>query len=167
MKFLFFFITLFTLNLQAQEKELVNFLNKELRWEVKNQFKNQDRIERYDTLVVVEPFQIKNGVLSITVKHKRVFFSEKDDKYVESYFNEKQEVDLNKITKLTKDINVIFVTQPDAVKISENGIENRIYSLFFLQLCCSEKYNEIWARKLIALFEKAGYDSIEMENWYD
>ncbi len=166
MKFPFLLLLFFTLSLQAQEKELVNFLNKELRWEVKNQFKNHDRIERYDTLFVTEAFHIKNGMLSITVKHKKVLFSEKDRKYVESYFNEKQEVDLNKITKLSKDINVIFVTQPDAVKIYENGIENRTYSLFFLQLCCSERYNEIWGRKLIALLKKAGY-SIELDNWYD
>lgn len=166
MKLLLFLITLFTLNLQAQEKKITDFLNKDLRWEVENQFKNSDRLERYDTLVVVEPFQIKNGTLSIAVKRKKVEFSEQGDKYTETYFTEKQEVELNKITKLTKDINVIFVTRPDAVKIYENGIETRKYSLFFLQLCCSEKYNETWANELLTLFEKAGY-SIEMENWYD
>ncbi|WBV60833.1 hypothetical protein PFY12_01630 [Chryseobacterium camelliae] len=166
MKLLFLLITLFTLNLHAQEKKIVDFLNKDLRWEVENQFKNSDRIERYDTLVVVEPFQIKNGMLSIVVKRKKVEFSEQGDKYTETYFTEKQEIKLSKITRLSKDINVIFVTQPDAVNIYENGKKTGTYSLFFLQLCCSEKYNETWANELLTLLEKAGY-SIEMENWYD
>ncbi|MCE3074357.1 hypothetical protein [Chryseobacterium gwangjuense] len=166
MKPLLFLIILFSLNFQAQEKKIVDFLNKDLRWEVENQFKNSDRVERYDTLVVVEPFQIKNGMLSIAVKRKKVEFSEQGDKYTETYFTEKQEIELSKITRLSKDINVIFVTQPDAVKIYENGKETRTYSLFFLQLCCSEKYNETWANELLALLEKTGY-SIEMENWYD
>jgi hypothetical protein len=166
MKIALFLIPLFALNLQAQEKKIVDFLNKDLCWEVKNQFKNSDRMERYDTLVVTEPFQIKNGILSISVKRKKVDFSEKDDQYTEVYFTEKQEIELSKIVKISKDINIIFVTQPDAVKIYENGIETRKYSLFFLKLCCSEKYNEKWANELLTLFEKTGY-SIEMENWYD
>lgn len=166
MRFCFLFILLFTLNFNAQEKKLVDFLNKDLHWEVKNQFENTERIERYDTLVVAEPFQIKNGILSISVKRKKVDFSEKDNQYTETYYIEKQEVELSKITQLTKDINVIFVTQPDAVKIYENGDETRRYSLFFLQLCCSGKYNEMWAKELLELLKKAGY-SIEMDNWYD
>lgn len=166
MKLLLFLTTLFTLSLQAQEKKIVDFLNKDLRWEVKNQFENPERIERYDTLTVVEPFAIKNGILSITTKRKQTLYSENDDKYTETYIIEKQEVALNQIVELTKDINVIFVTRPDAVKISENGTETRTDDLFFLKLCCSAKYSEIWANELLALFKKAGY-TIEMDSWYD
>ena len=165
MKFLLFLLTLFTLNLQAQEKKIVDFLNKDLRWEVKNQFENSERIERYDTLVVVEPFRIKDRVLSITTKRRQTLISE-DGSYTETYVLAKQEVALDKITELTKDINVIFVTQPGAVKISENGTETSTDNLFFLQLCCSPKYSEIWAKELLTLFKKAGY-SIKMDSWYD
>jgi hypothetical protein len=166
MKLLLLLTTLFTLSLQAQEKKIVDFLNKDLRWEVKNQFENPERIERYDTLTVVKPFAIKNGILSITTKRRQTLYSENDDKYIEIYNTQEYEVALNQIVKLTKDINVIFVTQPDAVKISENGTETGTGDLFFLNLCCSPRYSEIWANELLAIFKKAGY-SIEIDSWYD
>ncbi|WP_299177053.1 hypothetical protein [uncultured Chryseobacterium sp.] len=166
MKLLLFFLSLLTINLYAQEKKTLEFLNRELRWELKNQFKNSDRIERYDTLKVTEPFAIKNGVLSISVQRKKNEYSENDDRYVETTVVQKQEVPLNKIVKLIKDINVIFITEPNAVKVYENGKEAYADHLFFLQLCCSERYDEVWAEELLDLLKKAGYN-IELENWYD
>jgi Fe-S oxidoreductase len=115
---------------------------------------------------VAEPFQIKNGILSIAVKRKKTLFSENANQYTVISYTEKQEIDLRNVIKLTKDINVIFVTERDAVKIYEDGKETRTYDLFFLQLCCSERYNEAWASEFVALLKKAGY-SIEMDNWYD
>lgn len=76
---------------------------------------------------------------------------------------------LDQITSIVKDINVIFETKYNAVKITQtykNGkITKREDNLFFLQLS-AEKNNEALAKRIIKVFNNAGL-TIEKEFWFD
>ncbi len=147
----------------SQQTEIVEILNKELKKEARLQLKNPDFSG--DTLWVVTPYRIDSNILSVTVRKKGYY----DDKY----YTEKQEIALHKIRAVVKDINVIFETDPDAVRITEvtenaDGsplTETRYYNLFFLHLS-TEKQNEALADKLIKAFKKTGL-TLEKRFWYD
>lgn len=106
-------------------------------------------------------FTIDHNILSLEVKKKRY--------YDDIYYTQKQEIDLQKIKTIIKDINIIFETEPDAVKITETNEKGekifRNSDMFFLYLSY-EKQNENLADDLIEVFKKAGYTIIK-GFWYD
>ncbi len=142
-----------------KQNEIEKRLNIELNKELKLQ-KEASYFEA-DTLIVVEPYKIENNILSVTVK-KRSY-------YTKEFYLEKQEIDLDKITSIIKDINVIFETDNDAVKITQTDFEGKIttrnFNLFFLHLS-TEKNNEFLAKNIIKAFKKEGY-TIENRFWFD
>lgn len=166
----------------SQTSEIVKILNLELKKEIKAQ---KEDCWNYigEKFEVVKNFSIKDSVLIIsainyegkevgemqtTMKILSIEVKKKSD-YGEDFYTEKQEVDLQKIKALVKDINIIFETEPDAVKITqtkENGEKNiRTSDMFFLQLSY-EKQNEYLADDLVEVFRMAGY-TIEKGFWYD
>lgn len=82
---------------------------------------------------------------------------------------QQQEVDLRKIQRVVKDINVIFETLPDAVVTTttdHNGsVRTGTGDMFFLHLSYRE-HNEDVAKELIKTFKKAGI-TIEKGYWHD
>lgn len=144
----------------SQKKEITKILNQELTKEIRYQKENPDDYsgEKFD---VVENFKIDNGILRISVKKKNL--------YKDGFYTEKQEVYLQKITTIAKDMNIIFETQPDAVTVTnteETGEKSsRKTDMFFLHLSVV-KQNEYLANELVKAFKKAGY-KIEKGNWYD
>ena len=154
------FFLLLTISVFSQKEiEIEKLLNKELKKEL--QFQNDNPTFEGDSLIIVEPFKVENNILSITIK--------KISYYEENSYLEKQEVALDQITSIVKDINVIFETKLNAVKITQtykNGkITKREDNLFFLQLS-AEKNNEALAKRIIKVFNKAGF-TIEKEYWFD
>lgn len=148
----------------AQQQEIVKILNKELELEMKRQFKSPDFDG--DTLVVAQPYRIQGNVLSVAFQKK--------DYYDSTCYIHRQEVALDKITSIVKDINVIFETSDDAVKITDStvnaspgipAVKKHTYNLFFLHLAY-EKNNEDLAEQLIKAFKKAGY-TIDKRFWAD
>lgn len=136
----------FSQNHNAIEKLLNKELIKEFKFRINNSYYEGD------TLIIVEPFKIENKVLSITVKKK----SYSDN----ALFIEKQEIALDKVISIIKDINVIFETESDAVKITQtklNGdtIETTSH-LFFLHLS-AVKNNESLAQDIVKSYKKEGY----------
>ena len=161
MKKLLILLILVSCNLWAQNKNtLEKLLNNELNKELKIRMNNSYYYEG-DTLIVVEPFKIENKVLSITVKKKSY--------YDNSFYTEKQEVALDKITSIIKDINVIFETKTDAVTVTQTNTEGETttsnYHLFFLHLS-ADKDNESLANEITKSFKKEGY-SIGKGFWLD
>lgn len=81
----------------------------------------------------------------------------------------RQEVALDKIKRIVKDINIIFETERNAVittATDSDGVSDiRTGDLFFLQLSYQE-HNEYLAGELIKAFKKAGF-TIEKGYWYD
>lgn len=158
-----FFLLLISQTSFSQQQEIVKILNKELKKEISHQFKDPDFSG--DTLWVVTPYRIDSNVLSVTIRKK--------DPYDGKYYTEKQEIALDKIKSIVKDINVIFEAEGDAVRITQTATdtdgppaaETRYYNLFFLQLSY-EKQNEALADKLVKAFKKAGF-TIEKRFWYD
>lgn len=156
-------LLLMTLTSFSQQTEIVKILNQELEKEARLRLKDPDFSG--DTLWVVTPYRIDSNILSVTVKKK--------DYYNDVYYIEKQEIALDKISAIVKDINVIFETEPDAVRISQSkentgtsaSPEISHSNLFFLHLS-TEKQNEALAGKLIKAFKKAGL-TIEKSFWYD
>lgn len=142
----------------AQEKEIVSVLNRELKNEIRRQ-KNDPENYPGIRFAFLRPYHIDAQTISISVRKKG------NDNL---YYTEKQEVALEKISAIVKDINVIFETEPDAVTVTTtigNKVTTRRSDLFFLYLS-SEKQNEKLADKLVQLFQKTGY-TITKGHWYD
>ncbi|RMZ58681.1 hypothetical protein D1632_13890 [Chryseobacterium nematophagum] len=171
----------------SQEQEIIKILNDEIQKEVKYQKNNLEYFpgEKFE---LVDRFAIKDSILTVNVIQVDSITFEQTAEYLaqttlqllsvvvkrknennNTYYTEKQEVALNKIKRIIKDINIIFETEPDEVKvitIDENGNKKLITrDLFFLYLS-SEKHNEYLAETIIDYFKKAGYD-IEKGDWYD
>jgi len=145
----------------AQEKEIVKILNRELKREVKNQFKSSNF--NGDTIKIIEGFSIKDKILTFTIR--------KTSPYFNGYQIINQQVPLNKIKKIGKDIQIILETEKSAVKahfttFDEAPKEQVINeSLFFLYFS-SKKENDDLGIELLEAFRKAGYE-VQKENWYD
>src|SRR5690606_26205366 len=117
-----------------------------------------------DTIIVVNPFEIRDNVLSFTIQRNL------DDS---SYVIEKQDVSLDKIVAINKDIGVLFETLSNDVTIStttyhKDGsiIESAHTTDLFRTHCVSQRNNEYLRDDLIKAFKKAGYE-IESSYWYD
>lgn len=159
-KIAFIFIFFATISI-AQEKKIVNLLNDQLRKEIR-EFSGVG-----DSMTLIKPFSIdENKILQFQVS---VYNFETEETELIS-----QEVVLDKITGFIKDINVIFETEKDAVKIKrvkldKNNLEifsdTSYYHLFFTQIN-RERENENFRDKILEAFSKAGY-KINSEFWAD
>ncbi|GAA5100107.1 hypothetical protein GCM10023210_38250 [Chryseobacterium ginsengisoli] len=146
----------------SQEKEILKILNRELKKEVKNQFKSSNF--NGDTIRIVEGFSIDT--------HKNLSFQiKKTSPYFTGYQTIKQKVSLAKILKVGKDIQIILETEKDAVTteyLSSDGDlreETIKGSLFFLYLS-NEKQNDDLGIELQEAFQKAGFQ-VSKDYWYD
>lgn len=165
----------------SQTSEIEKILNLELKKETKKQ-KEDSWDYSGEKFEVVKNFIIKDSILTMTAINsegkevreiqttmKILSIELKKKSYGGDFYTEKQEVDLRKIKSVAKDINVIFETEPDAVKITqvnENGDKSeRKSDMFFLQFCY-DKQNEYLADDLVEAFKKAKY-KIEKGFWHD
>lgn len=146
----------------AQEKKILNILNRELKKEVKNQFKS--RLFNGDTISIVKEFSID--------QEKRLSF---EIRMTSSYFTGtqfiKQEVPLSKLKKLGKDIQVILEAEDDSVittvtNSEANEKEQTSRSNQFYLYMSSEQNNEKMGMELQNAFKKAGYP-LTREYWAD
>lgn len=159
---LFIFLVGFASTSFGQEQTIVKTLNRELQKEVKNQLKSPHFSG--DTIEIVKPFSISTDkILSFEIKKTSPYFS--------GYQIIRQEVPLNKILKIGKDINIILECEDHEVLTTYNtfDVENKTEevkgNLFFLYLS-NEKQNEDLGVAIQKAFQKAGY-SLEKEYWYD
>lgn len=179
---LFFIFILHPIFCFSQSSNIITILNRELEKEIRYQKENAANYygEKYK---VVKKFEIKDSITIATTKDNSVTDEpekgklikilsleiRKENLYKHGFYTEKREVDLSKIRTITKDINIIFETEPDAVKITrieENGRKTtHTKSMFFLQLCY-EKHKEYLAEELIAAFEKTNH-KIKRGSWHD
>lgn len=143
----------------GQEKEILKILNRELKEEVKHQLKSPNF--NGDTIKIIKEFTIDNNKnLTFQIKKTSPYFS--------GYQIIKQEVPLDKIVKIGKDINIIFETEEKSVVTTTKTSDNEEVlegSLFFLYLS-NEKENEKLGIEIQKAFQKAGY-KISKEYWYD
>ncbi|MBW8359502.1 MAG: hypothetical protein K0M63_06850 [Weeksellaceae bacterium] len=147
----------------AQENTLLKILNRELKKEIKNQLKSPHF--NGDTIRIIQPFTINSEkILSLEI--------EKRSPYLSSVWVIKQEVPLNAVKKVGKDINIILETGENLVTTTsyrlEEGKEKEEQSmgnLFFLYLS-NEKQNEDLGIAIQNAFIKAGVPVIK-EYWYD
>ena len=159
-KLILILISLTTI-LSAQENKIVKILNDKLNKEIRN-FSGVG-----DSLTLIQPFQIdENKLLKFQVS--KYYFETGETELIT------QEVTLDKITGFVKDINMIFETEKDAVKVTNvkynsNGqeISNETYNyhLFFTEIN-KEKDNEYFRDKVLDAFSKAGY-IINSQFWAD
>ncbi|MFN0289940.1 hypothetical protein [Pedobacter helvus] len=170
-----------SVKLFAQEKQLINLLNNKLQKELKSQ--NDTLNYEGKKFEIVNGYSIKDSILTMPVTNDKgevvqivqtnlkilTLEVRKKQSSNDSTYVEKQEIELNKIIAVSKDINIVFETQPSAVKISrksENGTTEVNYSdLFFLHLFY-EKQNDYLADDIIKAFDKLGV-SIKKGRWYD
>jgi hypothetical protein len=144
----------------AQEKTIVQLLNKQLQKELKSSPNDA-------SLVVLQPFKInEKKELSVKLKTTNVHMGESEIIT--------RTVSLGKIKSLVKDINVLFETESDAVTIVTTTIANdgtvksettNSYDLFFTEIN-KDRDNEDFRDKLITAFKKAGY-KIDCTIWAD
>jgi len=144
----------------AQEKTIVQLLNKQLQKELKSNLNDT-------SLVVLQPFKInEKKELSVKLKTTNVHMGESEIIT--------RTVSLGKIKSLVKDINVLFETEGDAVTIVTTTIANdgtvkskttNSYDLFFTEIN-KDRDNEDFRDKLITAFKKAGY-KIDCTIWAD
>ena len=145
----------------AQEKAIIKILNRELKREVKNQLKSSNF--NGDTIKIVKEFSIIDQKLTFQIK--------KTSPYLAGYQIIKQEVPLNKILKIGKDIQIILETEKDAVTTTYTTFdetekkEKLNESLFFLYLS-NEKQNDDLGIEIQKAFQKAGFKVIK-DYWYD
>lgn len=146
----------------SQEKKLVDFLNKSLTKEIKNQIKSPEFSG--DTISVIQPYKInEEKILSLVIK--------KYQSYSGEYHVIKQEVPLSRIRQIIKDINVIFLTESNDVAIMTtiNGDEATMSTgtsdLFFTQFYL-DKNNKNFGKTLEKYFKGAHYD-VTMDIWAD
>ncbi|UUC44796.1 hypothetical protein [Flavobacterium cerinum] len=164
----------------AQEKKIVSLLNQELQKEIRRQKKDPENyigpffevlrnyhigmssinVNDIPTDSIIQ-HSITNNIRTISlIVRKKISDSD--------YAIEKQEVPLSKIKAISKDINILLETEPDAVtvKTTVNGtVTTHNTDLFFLYLSYNKQNQEL-AEKLISAFKKAGY-ILKNEYWYD
>ncbi|RKT00860.1 hypothetical protein [Chryseobacterium defluvii] len=146
----------------AQEKKILNILNRELEKEIKNQFKS--RLFNGDTISIIKEFSIDN-------EKKLAFEIKIQSPYVTGTQFIRQEVPLDKLRKIGKDIQIILEAEENSVVTtvinSEADPKEQITkgNLFYLYMS-SEKNNEELGEALQNAFKKAGH-SLTKEYWAD
>lgn len=150
-------------SISAQETKIIRIFNRELKKEVKNQFKSANFSG--DTLRIIKPFSIDS--------HKNLSFAVKiTSPYFEGEQIITQWVPLNSVTKLGKDINIILECDTDSVTtvytrtaVGDPREEQTKGNLFFLFLS-NEKQNDDLGIKIQKAFEKSGI-RVDKKYWYD
>lgn len=148
----------------AQESKVVKILNRELGKEAKARLKDIQNVA--DSLVIIQPYSLdKNNTLSLTVKQ---YLADG-----EGFEIIKQEVPINKIKFLNKDINVIFETEEAAVTITTTTYattgpvkSQSVNAGTFYTHLYSIKENESLSRELQKAFKKAGV-AVMVNFWAD
>lgn len=143
---------------KSKRIDIIKLLNKELAKEIEAQ---KDMFSYSgDKFEVVEFFHIENNILSLEIRKRNLA----DGKM----YLLKQEVDLHKIRRIVKNINIIFETELNVITTYTNESGEKIKyedNLFFLQLSY-QKNNEYLADKIVKVFFKVGYN-IEKGIWAD
>lgn len=154
----------------SQTSEIVKILNSELRKEILARKGDRGNYngEKFE---VVKNFSIKDSLLTMTainsegkevgemqttMKILSIEVKKKSD-YGEDFYTEKQEVDLQKIKAVVKDINIIFETEPDAVKITqtkENGEKKHKNKRHVFPATVLRKTKRIFGRRFGRSFPK-------------
>lgn len=143
----------------AQENKIVKLLNKAL---IKDIVLKSNHFN--DKITIIEPYKIQNGVLSVTLE-----FKDENNHYIE-----KNEVEINTINFIAKDINVLFLTNEKSVVTSHKNLKsqqiddkkNKNFSSQFFTGIRTEINNGKLAHRLQKAFKRAGV-SIKIEYWYD
>lgn len=148
----------------AQEAKIVQLLNTALKKEIKIQLKAENF--NGDTISIVQPYAITaDKRLTIIIKNREA--------NADGYSISSISVALKDIVVLTKDINILFETKRDAVRIERTFYPTKgkatkstyTSDLFFTQLYLS-KGNEYFRDELLEAFGKAGY-KVGNEFWAD
>ena len=150
--------------LPAQEKRLLKILNDELYRQVRYQFKSVRFAD--DTIQVLQPFSISaDKVLSVKIRQ----YQPDRDGYIEWL----QEVPLEKVLSIDKDINVILRAGDEdvhsaGVRYARGGDPGKFEektNLFFLYFFTPNN-NESLGKKIRRAFIGAGY-KVDVEYWAD
>lgn len=161
MKTLLSMICLFSsLTVFSQEKNIVELLNRQLTKEIAG-------FEKQDSLGIVQPFHIDAA-------NKLVLETKKYSSHTNEWVVVKQELALQEIESIGKDINVIFMAKGDKVltttktytadwKLLRTDIADK--AIFYTEIS-EEKQNEKLRDQLVRYFKKAGY-AIKAAFWYD
>lgn len=169
-----FALLFFSLAAFAQEEQIVKLLNEELEKEIQY-FKENGKVLNDDgipvgTFAVIQPFSISaDSVLSIEVQYN-------------GYRTIRQEVPLNKITGLSRDVNTLFSTSYHDVTIIKTEVydydrpsetDTSYSDLFFINrtyfltdMSWKSDHSEFWQDEMIEAFKKAGYE-IAKGGWYN
>ena len=162
-KILLVWLLLFSSLMFAQNKKIVEILNKQLQTEYNKYYDEFDKAY----FKLLEPYKIDDkGILSFK-------FSEFPNHYNGKTIV-KRSVPLNKILKIDKDMNLVFFTEGEDVLeqievFDENNklIEERINKKTIFQTYINkEKNNERLKKSLLKAFKKAGFE-VTNEYWYD
>lgn len=160
---LIFTIIVLSYNLSSfsQISEIEKILNDKLEKEA--DFIKKHSKEYYgDQFEIIQGFHIQNDTLSVEIKIK-------PKEAGSTYFIEKREVSIHDIQSIEKDINILFVTESNAVKITRTDKQKHIetyYSDLFFTCLSAEKSNEYLGDELVEAFKKAGY-TVRKGEWWD
>ncbi len=162
----------------SQTQEIVKILNRELKIQVAKEplkIMNTDSsgvayVSHIiaDTMQIVKPFVLKNNMLSFTVE--RTLKSHNPQYYGRIIIT--QEVALDKITSISKDIGVFLDAEPESVTFSatlyhEDGkVESYEIKQGFMRTYLFSPTSKNLSEDLIKAFKKAGI-TIQKGVWYN
>ncbi|MFC0343105.1 hypothetical protein [Epilithonimonas hispanica] len=145
---LFLAFVFFSASVFSQTSEIVKLLNGHLKndLEIKTEYNHFG-----DTIRIVKPYTILGDILKVELEYKGE----------NGHYIEEQEVSLNKITAIGKDINIILDTEESAVKINRKYIGksnakpeyNGVYNMFFTGIRF-QKHNKHFGEAFQKAFEK-------------
>lgn len=172
------FVIFFANTTFSQTQEILKILNRELEIQVEKEslkvMSTDSSGVAYvsyiisDTMRIVKPFALKNNVLSFTVE--RTLKSHNTQYYGRIIIT--QEVALDKITGISKDIGVFLDAEPDSVTFSatmyhDNGkVESYEIKKGFMRTYLFSPTSKNFLEDLIKAFKKAGI-TIQKEVWYN
>lgn len=145
---LFLAFVFFSASVFSQISTIVKLLKDHLKndLEIKTEYNHFG-----DTIRIVKPYTILGDILKVELEYKG-----ENEHYIEQ-----QEVLLNKITAIGKDINIILDTEESAVKINRKYIGksnakpeyNGVYNMFFTGIRF-QKHNKHFGEAFQKAFEK-------------
>lgn len=151
--------------------ELLNsLLLKEYNLQVKNIYEDYEKFQIIKKFSIIHSDSIKcSNDSSDKIKSGMILVLElQKESLIDSYYIEKQEVPLCKITKIVKDGQLLFETDSNAVKVTtikDGQTQYFTRSTFYLAIV-REKKNEYLSKKIIKAFYKEGFN-IEKGFWAD
>lgn len=151
--------------------ELLNsLLLKEYNLQLKNIYEDYEKFKIIKKFSTIHSDSIKcSNDSSDIIKPGMILVLElQKESLIDSYYIEKQEVPLCKITKIVKDGQLLFETDSNAVKVTtikDGQTQYFTRSTFYLAIV-REKKNEYLSKKIIKAFYKEGF-IIEKGFWAD